>query len=169
MFDIGEYIIYGNHGVCEVKEISKKTISSMIGEKLYYTLAPVYTKGSTIYSPVDNGKVAIRSVLTKDEAEELIESMPEIGLIENVEEKKREILYKDMIRSCNCKALISMIKTLYKRRKERIEEGKKFTAVDERYYNQAKGCLYGEIAIALDMDMEDVEDYILHRIENLPE
>lgn len=169
MFDIGEYIIYGNHGVCEVKEISKKTISSMIGEKLYYTLAPVYVKGSTIYSPVDNGKVAIRSVLTKDEAEELIESMPEIGLIENVEEKKREMVYKDLIRSCNCRDLISMIKTLYKRRKERIEDGKKFTAIDERYYNQAKGCLYGEFAIALDMDMEDVEDYIIHKIEDLCE
>lgn len=165
MFDIGEYIIYGNHGVCEVKEIGKKTISSMIGEKLYYTLAPVYVKGSTIYSPVDNGKVAIRPVLTKDEAEELIDDMPEIGLIDNVDEKKRETLYKDTIRSCDCRELISMIKTLYQRRKERIEDGKKFTAIDERYFNQAKGCLYGEIAIALDMNMEEVEDYMSNKIE----
>ena len=164
MFDIGEYIIYGNHGVCEVKEISKKTISSMIGEKLYYTLSPVYVKGSTVYSPVDNCKVAIRPVLTKDEAEDLIDHMPEVGLIEHVEEKKREKVYKEAIRSCDCKELVKIIKTLYKRRQERIEDGKKFTAIDERYLNQAKGCLYGEMAVALDMDRDDVEDYITKRI-----
>ena len=165
MFSIGEYIIYGSHGVCEVKEISKKTISSMIGEKLYYTLAPVYVKGSTIYSPVDNGKVAIRPVLTKDEAEELIDEMPEVNLIDNVDEKKRELVYKDAIRSCDCRELIKIIKTLYKRRQDRIEDGKKFTAIDERYFNQAKGCLYGEIAIALDIEMDQVEDYIHNRLE----
>jgi CarD family transcriptional regulator len=151
--------------VCEVKEISKKTISSMIGEKLYYTLAPVYVKGSTIYSPVDNKKVTIRPVLTKNEAEELIDNMPQIKLLEQVDEKKRELIYKDAIKSCDCKELIKIIKTLYKRRQDRIEDGKKFTAVDERYFNQAKGCLYGEIAIALDMKMDDVEDYITGRIE----
>lgn len=166
MFDIGEYIIYGSHGVCEVKEISKKTMSALIGEKLYYTLAPVYVKGSTIYSPVDNGKVAIRPVLTRDEAENLINEMPQVNLIENVDEKKRETLYKDAIKSCDCRELIKIIKTLYKRRKERIEDGKKFTAIDERYFKQAKGCLYGEIAIALDMEMEQVEEYITTRLQS---
>lgn len=164
MFDIGEYIIYGNHGVCEVKEISKKTMSSMIGEKLYYTLSPIYVKGSTVYSPVDNSKVAIRPVLTKDEAEDLIDHMPEVELLENVEEKKREVVYKEAIRSCDCVELVRIIKTLYKRRQERLDDGKKFTAIDERYFNQARGCLYGEMAVALDMDMDDVEDYITNRI-----
>ena len=164
MFDIGEYIIYGNHGVCEVKEISKKTISSMIGEKLYYTLSPVYVKGSTVYSPVDNCKVAIRPVLTRDEAEDLIDHMPEVRSIEHVEEQKTDTVYKEAIRSCDCKELVKIIKTLYKRRQERIEDGKKFTAIDERYLNQAKGCLYGEMAVALDMDRDDVEDYITKRI-----
>ena len=46
----------------------------------------------------------------------------------------------------------------------RIEDGKKFTAIDERYLNQAKGCLYGEMAVALDMDRDDVEDYRTKRI-----
>ncbi len=166
MFNIGEYIVYGNRGVCEVANVSKMEMSSMDKDKLYYTLVPIYARGSKIYSPVDNTKVVIRPVITQEEALELIDNIPEIGLVEDVDEKKREIVYKDAIKTGKCEELIKVIKTLNKRREIRLAGGKKFTAVDERYFNVARDCLYGELAVALDIDVDDVEEYIHNRIES---
>ncbi|MBE5936235.1 MAG: CarD family transcriptional regulator [Lachnospiraceae bacterium] len=165
MFNIGEYIVYGNRGVCEVTDVSKMSMSAMDKDKLYYTLVPIYAKGSKIYSPVDNTKVIIRPVITHDEAIELINNIPDIGYVEDVDEKKREMVYKDAIRTGKCEELIKVIKTLNKRREIRLAGGKKFTAVDERYFNSARDCLYGELAVALDIPVDDVEGYIAERIE----
>lgn len=166
MFNIGEYIVYGNRGVCEVVDVGNMSMSSMDKDKLYYTLIPIYARGSKIYSPVDNTKVVIRPVISHDEALELIDNMPEIGFVETVDEKKREIVYKEAIRTAKCEELIKVIKTLHRRREIRLAGGKKFTAVDERYFNAARDCLYGELAVALDIDVDEVEDYIQHRIED---
>ena len=51
------------------------------------------------------------------------------------------------------------------RKEIRLAGGKKFTAVDERYFKSARDCLYGELAIALDIDVDDVEEYIHDRID----
>ena len=89
MFNIGEYIVYGNKGVCEVADVSKMSMSAMDKDKLYYTLVPIYARGSKIYSPVDNTKVVIRPVITHDEALELIDNIPDIEMVEDVDDKKR--------------------------------------------------------------------------------
>ena len=54
--------------------------------------------------------------------------------------------------------------SIYKEAKDAYFNGRFEDA--QRYLNQAKGCLYGEMAIALDMDKEEVEDYITNRINN---
>ena len=112
MFNIGEYIVYGNRGVCEVADVGKMSMSAMDKDKLYYTLVPVYARGSKIYSPVDNQKVAIRPIISQQEANDLIDSMPSIGYVEDVDYKKREVIYKDAIRTGKCEELIKVIKTL---------------------------------------------------------
>ena len=165
MFNIGEYIVYGNRGVCEVADVSKMSMSALDKDKLYYTLVPVYARGSKIYSPVDNTKVRIRPVISHDEAIKLIDNIPEIGYVEDVDEKKREIVYKDAMKTGECEELIKVIKTLNRRKEIRLAGGKKFTAVDERYFKSARDCLYGELAIALDIDVDDVEEYIHDRID----
>ena len=46
-----------------------------------------------------------------------------------------------------------------------MDDGKKVTAVDERYFNLAEGKLYGEMALALEMSKEEVKDYIKKYVE----
>ena len=47
----------------------------------------------------------------------------------------------------------------------RLSDGKKATAIDEKYMNMAEESLYGEIGIALDIPKEDVLEYILKEID----
>ena len=77
MYSIGEKIMYGGTGVCTVQEITSVKQSSLDRPRLYYVLKPLYQSG-TIQIPVDNTKVPIRPVMTRDEAEQLVDGMPYI-------------------------------------------------------------------------------------------
>ena len=79
MFAIGEYIVYGNTGVCKVTETTKMAAPGTKDDRLYYTLEPVYDKGCRLFIPVDNQKVKMRPILTKQEADELIGRIKEIA------------------------------------------------------------------------------------------
>lgn len=163
MFAIGEYIVYGMNGVCKVENIGPMSMTGVDSDKEYYTLAPLYTKGSRVYTPVDNERVPMRITISKDEAIELIDSMSEIEAIEVLEDKHREIAYKDAIKSCDCVEWIRIINTVMKRKEERLAQGKKMSACDERYLKIAIDNLYGEFAISLNVTKEEVGEYIEHR------
>ena len=100
--------------------------------------------------------------------EEKIKEMDEIEDLDQInisDEKKRELEYKNAVNSKDPRKLIRIIKTMYFRRKARIESGKKSTAIDERYFRIAENRLYEEMALALDIDREEVKEYIRNYIE----
>ena len=78
-------------------------------------------------------------------------------------------MYKEALKSCDCRKLIRIIKTLYDRKMDRIRDGKKVTVVDERYFRQAEEQLYGELAFAMEMERSQMGDYLVERISKLSE
>lgn len=165
MFSVGEYIIYGTTGVCRVEAIGPVQMSGFGKDKLYYTLSPLYSKGSRVYISVDNDKVVMRPVLKKEEAEKLVEEIPSIELLWVADEKRREDIYKRALRSCDCREWIKIIKTLYLRKMSRIAEGKKVTVSDGKYLHTAEDRLYEELALALSMEKDEVVEYITKHVE----
>ena len=83
--------------------------------------------------------------------------IPSIQLLIITDEKKREECYKETMRTCDCREFVSIIKTIYTRKQERLAEGKKVTASDEKYFSMAEDKLYGELAIALEMEKNKVK------------
>lgn len=167
MFEKGEFIVYGTSGVCEVKEITTINMKGVSNDRLYYILNPCHYKESKIFIPVDNEKTVMRSVLTKEEADELIDTIPDIEELWVSNDKLREEKYKETMRSCDCKDWIKVIKTLYLRKQERIAQGKKTTAMDEKYLRMAEDNLYTELSLVLDIPKEQMEEYITQRIIDL--
>lgn len=151
MFGIGEYVVCGNKGVCSVENITTLNISGVDKDREYYILKPVYSPASTVYMPVDVSNEAMRSVMTREEAESLIRGIPEIELLTIVNEKFSEQIYKECLKSNNPVELVKMIKTISLRKQKRIAEGRKITAVDAKYFHIAEDGLYGELAVALGM------------------
>lgn len=165
MFQVNDYIIYGSHGVCRITDVGTLSISIADKDKVYYTLQPVYQNETIIYAPVDNCRVVMRPVITKEEAEELIADIPMIETIWIANEREREVRYKETVKTCDCRELVKIIKTIYQRKEERIQSGKKVTAIDERYFRVVGDQLYGELAFVLDIEKENVETYISERIQ----
>ncbi|MGI6008243.1 MAG: CarD family transcriptional regulator [Ruminococcus sp.] len=166
MFQKGELIVYGNAGVCEVLDVTSPEMKGVKKGTLYYVLQPCHHKGEKIFTPVDNEKTPMRKILSRHEAEELIEDMPEIDALWIENDKMREARYKECIRSCDCREWVRMIKSLYMRKMRRLKVGKPITVTDEKYLKQAEDRLYSELSLLFDIPQSDVERYIIERIEN---
>ena len=69
----------------------------------------------------------------------------------------------------DCREWVSIIKTLYQRRQLRLQEGKKTTSTDDRYFRKAETNLYSELAYALDKQPEEMQSFIMTNIEQVPE
>ncbi len=166
MFGIGDYVICGNKGVCEVENVTTLNISGEDRERQYYILKPLYVSGSTVYVPVDSPRESMRKVLKREEAEKLIREIPEIPLLVITNDKLSEQAYKDCIKTNDCEDLVRIIKTIYTRKQTRIKAGRKVTAVDAKYFHIAEENLYGELAVALNISRKEVEGYIAEAIDS---
>jgi len=154
--------VYGNTGVCKIEDIGPLSIGS--SDKEYYTLVPVYGRNSKLYTAVDSDKVVIRPIMTKQESDALINEMEEIDALRIGDEKRREEIYKETMRTCDCKEWVRIIKTLYSRKMDRLSRGKKVTSSDERYLQMAEENLFGELAFSLQMPKEKVGEFIGEKI-----
>lgn len=134
-------------------------------QKLYYLLVPLSDTNMKLYVPVENAQKVLRKVLSEEEAWEVIHDIPKIEEICIENEKQREEKYKEAIRECNPKKLVSIIKTMYQRKQKRNAQGKKNTATDERYFKLAEEYLYAELAFALGKNKNEMCKFIQETIE----
>lgn len=165
MFKKGEYVVCGNNGICKVTDVTTLNMASAPKDRLYYILKPVYAESSTVYIPVDNHKVAIRAALTEQEVHELIAKIPSLELVWVENDKQRELTYKECLKQNSYEDYVRIIKTLYLRKQDRLAKGQKIIGLDERYLKQAEDLLYGELAVALGIEKQNVQTYIAEEIE----
>ena len=69
MYEVGDLIVYGRTGICEVTEITTLKMDGVPKDKLYYILRPVREKRGKVFTPVDNEKIVMRRVISKEEAD----------------------------------------------------------------------------------------------------
>lgn len=160
MFAVGEKIIYGENGVCTVVKIAPLDMSGASQDKLYYHLAP-YVGSGTYFAPVDSGAF-MRPVMSREQAEALIDSIPGIepAICSDNRFNHVDAFYKELFKKHSCEALVSIIKGL----RERMNERKTKSSRAETTMKRAKEILHGELAVALEMEIADVEGYIIQRI-----
>lgn len=160
MFEVGERVVYGQHGVCRIVKIDGLDLPDVPKERQYYYLEPTLDGSGIVYAPVDNPKIAIRSIMSKDEIMTLIGEMDGLDTLTVENDRLRETEYKSCIRSLDGRQLVRLLKTVHQRAQERIAKGKKITALDERYMKLAEMQLYSEIAEVLDIPRGEVEHFI---------
>ena len=168
MFQIGDTVVCGNNGVCRIEKIGPlANMGKSSAKRDYYTLQPYFDNGGKIYLPVDTDKVVMRYVLSKEEVNALVSDFDNIEQISISDEKLRETEYKNAVNSSDPRKLIRIIKTMYSRKKARIESGKKSTAIDEKYFRIAETRLSEELALSLEINREDVKENIRKHLESI--
>ncbi len=167
MFKEGDLIVYGNTGVCRVKGITTPRMDIADEDTLYYQLEPLFQQG-VIYTPVDT-KVFMRQVISKETAEELINSIPGIEAEayhgDSVQQLNEH--YAAAMNNHDCATLIELTMSIYTKRANAIEHKHRFGLIDERYMKRAEDMLSSEFSIALGIPKDDVMGYIEKRVAAL--
>ena len=163
MLQVGEKIIYGKTGVCTVEGQCEKELSRN-DKRLYYVLKPFNSETSTIFAPVENNKVFMRPLITKEEALSLIDRIPEITeQTENIVLSKEQ--YEAMVSTHNCEDLIGLTVRLYHKKKDALANRKKPGFIDDKYMALAEKLLFGELATVLEIPFDQVKNYIADRLK----
>lgn len=168
MFKKGDYIVYGNLGVCTVKDIVTRKFEGLEAAHPYYVLEPVYQDG-VLYVPADNPKISLRAVVSAEEANRLIDTMPTMQSEAFHSHSAQELAshYEQAMRSCTCEDLIGITMSIRNKKQQLARQNKKFGRVDEHFMRQAEDSLNGEFAVALGIPKDKVQDYIKQRISSL--
>jgi len=163
MFKVSDYVVYGSTGVCQIIDISKEK-NLRNDEIQYYVLQPVYNNKMVIKSPVNNQKILMRQIITKDDVSSLIAGMPKEQAIWINDDKQRIENFKAALRTGKSEEWIKIIKTIYLEKEEKIVVGKKLMKIDEDIMKTAEKQLYEEFAIALNISPDKVGPYIIEHI-----
>ena len=159
MFKINEYVLY-KRDVCKVIDIKENYYKN----NDYYELMPVNDESLKIVVPMNSN--LLKKLISVSEVEELINKIPSIPIIE-CDTKLIENEYKNLLKSESYEDLIRIIKTTYLRNKDRVDNHKKIGDKDNYYFLRAENYLYSELAIVLNMSIEDTKEYIIKRVNEL--
>ena len=166
MYKKGDIIIYGNIGICKVAEVTTRSFSGADKGKLFYSLDPLFSECSTS-TPVDNTKVFMRPVISKEEAEDLIDMIPTIESEPFYTRVMRELTehYEQFMCTHECIDLIKLVLSITEKKQQMESQNRKFGEVDKTFLHKAEELLYEEFSVALDIPKESVPEYIAQSVD----
>ncbi len=156
-YEVGSYIMHESSGVCRVKSIEERALSGKGSERLYYLLEPVFQSGSQVITPVDGAKQRIRDVITPEDVSKIESDISGLEILEAANERQMAEVYKEHIAAFEPMELARIVKTVFVRRRKRMEAGKKVMSQDEKALAVAGRKLYEEMAFVLKEPVEEVE------------
>lgn len=150
MFKVDDYIMYGRTGVCKVIDITnEKFINGE--ERKYYVLSPIHNN-TIIKIPLDNTKIPMRKIISKEDVTSLINDMSNMEALWIDDEKKRSNKFKTMLKSGKCEDLIKLISNK--------RYFKKLNTTDKEIIKEAERLVNEEFAIILNISPKEVNSYI---------
>lgn len=161
-FSVGDTVVYGGSGVCEISEIKDVQFGRERPQK-YFILKPLFVnQAMVVYVPMKNDKLVskMQPIISREEALDLIHGIPTMNIDWIEDRNARKDTYSDMLANGERKDIISVIRVINSRRKELEEEGKSLNMQDEKLLYEAQRRMNAEFAVALDIGIDDVMDFI---------
>lgn len=158
MFSVGDLVIYSGQGICKIDEICDKTFLDVTRE--YYILHPIENPRLKISVPVDNDDVLMKSLINKDEAEEIMESfkLPGMDWIEIPNHRLQ--VYNSIVKKGKRKEISMIVNTLMRKKIELENNGRKFDERDKKLLISIQDILFSELAHTLDTTTEAINERI---------
>lgn len=168
MFQVGDQVVYGIHGVCRVVDQEERVVDRK--RVTYLALEPVGQGDSKYLVPTQNAAAMakLRRMLSREELEEMLSSQDvrSDGWIKD--ENLRKQTYRELINSGDRARLMRMVHTLHRHKAAQTAAGRKCHLCDENFLRDAEKLLTGEFAIVLDMEPDQVKRYIRGKFEENP-
>lgn len=157
MYQIGDQVVYGIHGVCRVVDQEERVVDRK--KVVYMALEPMEQEGSRYLIPTHN-PVAMRKVkpmLTNEELTALLESKEALEDNWIRDENQRKQTYRELISSGDRVRLMQMVRTLYRHKAEQLTAGRKVHICDDNFLRDAEKLLCSEIAAVSGITLEEAK------------
>ncbi len=165
MFQKDDYVFYESGGICRIADIQVSPLAGMPENRSYYVMESVHSANGTMYIPVDNEQVFLRPLLSRAEAEELIERIPSVEAIEEPNAKLLRNKYLDAMKTHRPEEWVRVIKTVYRRTGGTAPRVVRLSETERSLTENAKRYLYTELSLALGLDARSMEQYIIDRLD----
>ena len=160
MFQIGERVVYGFHGVCTVVEMEERVVDRK--KAIFMVLEPPGQHSGRFYIPTHNAAAMskVKRMLTPEEMDAMILS-DAVRIFEWIpEEKRRKILYRELISSGDRERLMQMLRAVYLYKDQLASEGKRCHLCDDNFIRDTERLLIGEISTVMHLEEEAAKAYI---------
>lgn len=165
MYQAGDKVVYGIHGVCRVVDLEERTVDRK--QVTYLALEPLGQDGARFFVPTHNAAAMakLRRLLSREELEAMLSSREESidNWIQN--ENLRKQTYRELINSGDSARLMRMVRTLYHHKAAQAAAGRKCHLCDESFLRDAEKLLTGEFCLVLGMEPEQVCRYIREKLK----
>lgn len=165
MFQIGDKVVYGIHGVCCVVDQEERIIDRK--QVTYLALEPVGQSGSRYFVPTQNAAAMakLRHMLSREDLEKMLssEEVHSAGWIKD--ENMRKQTYRELVNSGDCIKLMRMVRSLYQHKAAQAAAGRKCHLCDENFLRDAEKLLCSEISIVLEMDYDQAKQYLRSKLK----
>ncbi len=160
MLAVNDTVHYGMDGVCQVTGIVTKKWGE--SNRDFYELHPCFRKHTVIYLPVDNEQLLarVRPVLSREEILSALHSSETAVSVWVEGDTARRDAFQAIIRSGDHLQLVRLIKTLYQRRLDMEEDGRKLRSADSSFLKDAERLLHEEFAFVLGIEPAEVPAFI---------
>ena len=152
-FKIGDKVVYPNHGVGIIEDITSQLISG--AEKTFYCLKILSTE-STVMVPVSNtGMVGLRKVSSKKNINRVINVLKEqkVDIVDDW--KGRYQINSDLMRSGEIDKVAEVLKSL-----TYLSFQKSLSYRERKMLDKAKFLIISELSEAANLPLEKIEDQI---------
>lgn len=164
VFHVNDWIVYGTSGVYCVINTDVPDPTGVEKNRRYYELQANRQKCRT-YVPMDSS-IPIRPVISRGEAEALIQEIPslDVSLCPEHGKNAAEKYYKQLLQNSDCKTILGVVRKLSQRRAHLLKSGHHMSYTEEKYLKRGRDLLDSEFSIALGIPQEEVASFVRKRI-----
>lgn len=167
MFTKGEYVFHETGGICLIEDVRFAPLEHMPADRQYYVMKPMHDPNSVIYIPVDSDRIFLRRLLDREAAEELLDRIPFVRVIEEQNGKLLRAKYTELMHTYDPLEWVRVIKTVYLRAQPQSGRASRVSDTERAFAERARRHLHAELALALGLREQDMEAYITEHIQRM--
>lgn len=154
MFNCGDYVMYGDAGLCRVERVAVPDFDTFDNGKRYYFLHSE-ADGSRIYTPVDTHQ-PLRAPITHEEAEALLMEIRQMSVSLPAARDRKNVQqhYRNLLQPHTCQALACTIKSILTQHHGSLA---RISGVEQEMLKKAETLLCSELAHALEISPDEVK------------
>ena len=155
MFSIGDLVVHPMHGAGVIDDIVRERVAGTTKE---YYVFKMPMGGLILKIPTENSQaIGIRKVISKAEADELLEEIPAIAVEHNANWNKRYQENLLRLKSGDLREVAQVIKGLMRR-----DTLRGLATGERKMLHSAKQIMISELVLVLDSDYKSVEGQLDH-------